>query len=158
MGKKQIIDIYRITLLFLMLFFICGCSTAKKKTMPLTVPQQKEVSKYKSIVKERMHAKNKLTWDVMAFRDLQQIDLDNDGEKDIVAVYTHSLNCSGVKVIKVNKDKGEVVFRQIFISPNTKIKIKDGVPMIIVRDVNLFGALGLRKIYLWNGKTFVPER
>lgn len=158
MGKKQIINIYRITILFLMLFFIYGCSTAEKKAMPLTGPEQKKVDKRKGAVKQVMKVKNKLTWDVMAFRDLKQIDLDNDGEKDIVAVYVPSLNCSGVKVIKVTKHKGEVIFNKTFMTPNTKIEIKNGVPMIIVRDINLFGGLGVKKIYLWNGKTFVLKQ
>lgn len=153
-----------------MLFFICGCSTVEKKTIPLTGPQQKKVEKRKSAVKQDMNVeknkiaavkkivKKKLTWDVITFRDLQQVDLDNDGEKDIVAVYVPSLNCSGVKVIRVTKQKGEVVFNKTFMTPNAKIEIKNGVPMIIIRDINLFAGLGAKKIYLWNGNTFVLKQ
>ena len=114
MNKKQITTGFRIKILFvLILFLLSGCATTSKEPEP--------------------QVRKGVLDDVLVFRDLQQVDLDNDGKKEIVAIYATAVNSSGVKVIKFDKDKGDVVFERVFNNPpNVKFMMEDNIPTLIV--------------------------
>ena len=135
MDKKQITSSFKIKIVFvLILFLISGCVTSKT---PKPVAKQGVLD------------------DVLAFRDLQQIDLDNDGKKEIVAIYAAAADSSGVKVIKFDKDKGDVVFERVFNSPpNVKFVMEDNIPTLIVEETIQATGRKLKSIYRWNGKAF----
>ncbi len=164
MAKKQIPILFAMKILFVVLL-LAGCVTAKRKdALPIT-PKQKAVIK-KGIVEKEPIAKpsqvtppikKSITKDVQVFKDLQQIDLDGDGVKEIIAIYSKRINenLSGVKVIKISNDKVEnIIFKKSFITPNIKFELRKGIPAIIVKEKEYLFGLGLNKIYLWNGKSF----
>jgi len=140
MGKIQIRGVLGTEILFvLMLFLLSGCVTPPK-LKPLK-PQ----------------ARSSALDGVLVFRDLEQVDLDKDGKKEIVAIYTAGANSSGVKVIKFYGDKGDVIFERIFNTPNVKFAIKDNNPCLIVEVTEQ--ATGctthrLKGVYRWDGKVF----
>ena len=136
MNKKQITTGFRMRILFvLILFLLSGCATTSKAPKP-------EVRK-------------RVLDDVLVFRDLQQVDLDNNGTKDIIAVYSTNVNSSGVKVIKFDKDKGDVVFEHVFNSPpNVKFVMEDNIPTLIVEETIQATGRKLKSIYRWDGKAF----
>jgi len=135
MNKRQITDGFRIKILFVLtLFLLSGCVTTPKASKP-------EVRKG-------------VLDDVLVFRDLQQVDLDNDGTKDIIAVYSTALNLSGVRVIKFDKDKGDVVFERVFNTPNVKFMMEDNIPTLIVEETIQAAGRKLKNIYRWDGKAF----
>lgn len=121
-----------IKILFMILFLLGGCATTK------------------------LPAKKEILADVVVFKDLQQIDLDKDGDKEIVAVYATNSNSTGVRVIKTNKQKGKhIISEQIFNTSYVKFHLKNGTPSIIVRQPEYAAGCGLKKIYHWDGKAFV---
>jgi len=136
MNKKQMTAGFRTTILFVStLFLLSGCVTTSKAPKP-------EVRK-------------RVLGDVLVFRDLQQVDLDNDGTKDIIAIYSTTLNSSGVKVIKFDKDKGDVVFERVFNNPpNVKFMMQDNIPNLIVEETIQATGRKLKSIYRWDGKAF----
>mgnify|MGYP001604071316 FL=1 len=136
MNKKQITVGFRIKILFVLtLFLLSGCITTSKAPEP--------------------QVKKRVLDDVLVFRDLQQVDLDNDGKKEIVAIYATAVNSSGVKVIKFDKDKGDVVFEHVFNSPpNVKFVMEDNIPTLIVEETIQATGRKLKSIYRWNGKAF----
>ncbi len=138
MVKKQVILMRGIEILFvLILSLLSGCVTSSKAPKP--------------------QAKRGVLDDVLVFRDLQQVDLDNDGIKEIVAIYATAVNSSGVKVIKFTNDKGNIIFERILNSPNTKLEIKKGIPVLIVEETTqAIGCSGgrIKSIYRWDGKAF----
>jgi PBP1b-binding outer membrane lipoprotein LpoB len=136
MNKKQITPGFRIKILFVLtLFLLSGCVTTSKAPKP--------------------QVKKSVLDDVLVFRDLQQVDLDNDGTKDIIAIYSTTLNSSGVKVIKFDKDKGDVVFERVFNNPpNVKFMMEDNIPTLIVEETIQATGRKLKSIYRWNGKAF----
>ena len=136
MNKKQITAGFRIKILFVLtLFLLSGCVTTSKAPKP--------------------EVKKRVLDDVLVFRDLQQIDLDNNGTKDIIAVYSTNVNSSGVKVIKFDKDKGDVVFERVFNNPpNVKFVMEDNIPTLIVEETIPATGRKLKSIYRWNGKAF----
>ena len=137
MNKKQITAGFRIKILFVLtLFLLSGCITTSKAPEP--------------------QVKKRVLDDVLVFRDLQQVDLDNDGKKEIVAIYATAVNSSGVKVIKFDKDKGDVVFEHVFNSPNVKFVMKGNIPTLIVEEIIPATGCKLKNIYRWNGKAFTP--
>ena len=148
MVKKQVILAREIKILFIIIFLLGlggGCSTVSKKASLPAVKQEPQ---------------KRITDDVRNFLDLQQIDLDKDGEKEIIAIYATGVNSSGVKVIKFDKDRGNVIFERIFNTPNTKFEMKKGIPTIIVEEtVQATGCTGgrLKNIYCWDGKAFILE-
>jgi hypothetical protein len=161
MVKKQIPILYVMAVLLL-----TGCVTAKKKAAPAVTPKKEAVVKESVVVKESIIApaketvqgKNKITKDVQVFKDLQEIDLDGDGVKEIIAIYSISENSGGVKVIKTSNDKIEnILFKRTFSTPNIKLELKKGTPFIVVKEKEYLFGLGLNKIYRWDGKTFVAE-
>lgn len=137
MGKIHICHILKIEILFVFMFFLLfGC-----KTMPTQQPA----------------AKKGALDDVLVFRDLQQVDLDNDGVKDIVAIYATPDNLSGVKAVRFHDGKGEVVFEYIFDTPNVKFAMKDSKPTLIVEQKDeATGCTGgrIKSVYQWDGKAF----
>jgi len=139
MAKIQISGIFGARVLFvLILFFLSGCATATK-------PQ----------------AKKRFLDDVLVFRYLEQVDLDRDGVKEIIAIYATGNNSSGVKVIKFHNDKGDVVFQRIFNTPDVKLLMKKNIPTLIVEE-SVQVAAGCRggrikSVYRWDGKAFTPS-
>lgn len=138
MAERQIKAVFITKILFVsILFLLSGCITPSKAPMP--------------------QARRRAMDDVLVFRDLQQIDLDNDGIKDIVAIYAVSSDSSGVKVIKFHNSKGDVIFERVFDTPNVKFAMKDNVPILITEQkVEIAGCMSgrLKSIYRWNGKAF----
>jgi hypothetical protein len=97
-----------------------------------------------------------ITGDVAVFNDIQQVDLDGDGEKELVAVFSTSINSSGVKVIKIGKKgNGIIIFKHIFPTPNTKLIVKNNECIIIAEDFDLDKEYLVKKIYRWDGNTFI---
>jgi len=138
MNKRQITAGFRIKILFvLMLFLLSGCVTPSK---PSKAPKPQ--------------VKKGVLDDVLVFRDLQQVDLDNDGKKEIVAIYATAVNSSGVKVIKFDNDKGDVVFGHVFNSQNLKFVMEGNIPTLIVEETIPATGRKLKSIYRWNGKAF----
>ncbi len=79
--------------LFVIIILLFGCSPVKKKPVSLDLAK-KEVKK--SLLDE-----------VLVFKDLQQVDLDSDGKKEIIGVYsTPAIYTTGVIVIKIG-DAGQ---------------------------------------------------
>jgi len=137
MNKKQITAGFRIKILFVLtLFLLSGCITTSKAPEP--------------------QVKKRVLDDVLVFRDLQQVDLDNDGKKEIVAIYATAVNSSGVKVIKFDKDKGDVLFERVFNSQNLKFVVEGNIPTLIVEETIQATGSKLKSIYRWNGKAFTP--
>jgi len=136
MNKKQITAGFRIKILFvLILFLLSGCATTSKAPEP--------------------QARKGVLDDVLVFRDLEQVDLDNDGKKEIVAIYSTAVNSSGVKVIKFHNDKGDVVFERVFNNtPNVKFVMKDNIPSLVVEETGKIRGPKLKNIYRWDGKAF----
>jgi len=139
MVKRQISNMLGLEMSFvLILFLLSGCVTSSKA--PKTQAQQGVLD------------------DVVVFRDLQQVDLNNDGTKETVAIYTAGPNSSGVKVIKFSNGKGEVIYKQVFNTPNIKFMIKDNLPTLMVEQKSSSSgwAMGTKSFYHWDGKTFMP--
>lgn len=138
MAERQIKGVFITKILFVsMLFLFAGCVTPSRGPMP--------------------QARRGPLADVLVFRDLQQVDLDNDGIKDIVAIYATSADSSGVKVIRFHNSKGDVVFERVFDTPSVKFAMKDNVPTLIAEQtVEIAGCMSgrLKSIYYWDGKGF----
>jgi len=138
MERMQLRNIFRMGVLFISILFLSsGCSTP---------PKQHE-------------SKKGVMDDVYVFRDLAQVDLDNNGGKEIVAIYTAALNSNGVKVIKFYGDKGKVIYEHVFDTPNVKFAMKGKVPTLIVEykgEATGCSSGITRNFYRWDGNTFVP--
>ena len=172
MHKKLLGSTYLITILFLTLLLLDGCSTAKKKPVALSIPVKQEVALSMPVKQEvvkpekRMGAnkgilvkkeiKKKITGDVLVFRDLEQIDLNHDGTKAIVAVYTTKSNLGAVKVIKIIDEKtGEIIFKQTFNTTNIKFRMSKGKSLILVKEKDYLFGWGMNSVYQWDGKNFI---
>lgn len=143
MNKKQLTVTNVIKILFITLFLLGGCSTTKSKTATLGVAKE--------------DVKRKVLDDVLIFLDLQQVDLDKDGKKEVVAIYAASSKSSGVRVIKFSNDKGDVIFERIFNTPNTKFEVRKGIPTIISEEIDYTSGRRLKNTYHWDGKAFILE-
>jgi hypothetical protein len=143
MIKRHKIVLLGLQVLMIIVLFSLGCSTLKNKTS--SNPQA---------------CKKQVTDDVVVFLDLRQIDVDNDGEKDILALYLTRNNLNGVKIIKTdNKGDGHVIFKQLFFTNNAAIKINNGIPMIIIKErFSIPFWFALKKTYRWNGEGFFSEK
>ncbi len=145
MCQRKMNHLCRIKLAVLLLLLLGGCRT----TPPL---DKADKDKYGYRLKPR------IVDGVLVFLDLQQIDLDNDGKKEIVGIYNAGLNLRGVKVIKENSQTdNKVIFSKVFNTNNLRIKIKKGVLTLIMKDRDSAGC-GLTKFYHWDGKEFIFAR
>lgn len=145
MCQRQMNSLCRIRLAVLLLLLLGGCST----TPPL---DKADKSKYEYRLKPR------IVEGVLAFLDLQQIDLDNDGQKEIVGIYNAGLRLRGVKIIKENSQiDNKVIFSKVFNTNNLSVKVKNGVLTLIIKDRDSAGC-GLTKFYHWDGKEFILAR
>lgn len=132
MGKRKILFV-------LILFLLSGCATPPKAPMP------------------KPQVKKGVLDGVLVFHHLEQIDLDNDGAKEIVAIYTTGINASGVKVIKFHNDTGDVIFERIFATPDVKFAMQGNMPTIITEETAQAAGCTrrvLKSIYRWDGKGF----
>jgi hypothetical protein len=131
--------------------FLSGCVTAPKKivTTPVVVQPAAVVP-----------PPHKVTQDVKVFRALQQIDLDNDGSKEIVAIYDTTANICGVKVLKDVDNQAQIIFEQVFDDPNVKFEVVKGTPKILFCQPVQNTGYKVNRSYSWNGKTFTldPEK
>jgi len=149
MGKKQIAVFFALRILFIALLLL-GCAMVKRKTVPPTTAVESP-----KVVPPR---ETSITKDVRVFKDLHEIDLDGDGVEEIIAIYSTDKGLTGVKVIKIGNDKVEnIIFKKSFITPDIKFELKKGIPTIIVKEKEYLFGLGLNKIYVWDGKTFVRK-
>jgi len=161
MAKKQI-SILLVAGMLSLVLLLTGCVTVKKKTAPAVTPAEKKGIVEKQPIPEASGAASpkdkRITKDVQVFKDLQEIDLDGDGVKEIIAIYSIAENLSGVKVIKISNDKVEnIIFKKNFITPDIKFELRENTPVIIVKEKGYFFGLKLSKIYRWDGKSFVAE-
>ena len=163
MHKKPFDFTYR-TIIFL-LILLAGCLTAGKKPLTLNLPEKQVIvepkrdTALKQNVLAKKKAKKEIMEDVLVFHDLQQVDLDRDGIKEIVAVYTAKSNLGGVKVIKIIDAKIEnIISNQAFNTSNIKFRISKGNPFILVKEKDYLFGLGLNSVYQWDGKTFIYLR
>lgn len=131
--------------LFVVIILLFGCSTAKKK------PVIQDVAK--------KEVKKTLLDELLVFKDLQQIDLDSDGIKEIIGVYsTPTIYTTGVVVIKIRgTGQKEILYKKIFNTPNVSLKIVRGLPNIIVVDKDSNTGCGFSRVYRWDGKNFVEK-
>jgi len=133
MGGKQA---FKIKILFvLIILFLSGCAVSPKQEPP---------------------RKNVLA-DVLVFHDLREVDLDKDGVKEIVAIYSTRSNTSGVKVIKFRNGNGEVIFERIFNTLDVKFEMKNNVFSLIVGETAQpagYAAHGMKSVYRWDGNAF----
>ncbi len=139
MERGQLRNILRMGVLFIAIIFLSsGCLTPPKESAP----------------------KKSVLDDVYVFHDLAQVDLDNDGQKEIVAIYVAALNESGVKVIKFRGDKGEVIFEHVFDTPTLKFMMKGKTPMLMAEYKGDGTGCSSRKrvFYRWQGNAFVPAK
>lgn len=139
MDKKQVTLTARIKVLSVALFLLSGCLTTESRMATVSAPSKKVLD------------------DVLVFRDLQEIDLDKDGEKEIVAIYVTNTYSSGVAVVKFDNDKGRVIFERTFNTPNIKFEIIKGIPTIILDEKAEYSTLRRFK-YFWDGEAFTFER
>lgn len=153
MFRKKIIPYLSLRVLFIIAFISFGCSTVKKKAvLPESGMKAGRESSAKKIARQ-------FTDDVVVFLNLHQIDLDNDGQKDIVALYTtRDANSRGVKVIKVRNGKGNIIYKHIFNNPFATMEIKKEIPRIIVKERSTAMFFSPISIYRWNGQMFVSEK
>jgi hypothetical protein len=145
MVKKQVILEREIKILFIIIFLLGlggGCSTVSKKASLPAIKQEPQ---------------KRIMDDVLFFRELQQIDLDKDGTKEIIAIYATGVNSSGVKVIKFDKDRGNIIFKRIFNTPNTKFEMKKGIPVIKFEEIGQVAGRRVKGAYCWDGKAFILE-
>lgn len=98
-----------------------------------------------------------VTQDVKVFRALQQIDLDNDGSKEIVAIYDTNTNVCGVKVLKDVNNQAVIIFEQVFDDPGVKFEVIKGVPKILFYQPAGDNGAKSNRSYSWDGKTFVLD-
>ncbi len=130
MAKIQISGFIKAEVLFVVIFsLLSGCATPPKQ-----------------------QPKKRILEDVLVFRDLQQVDLDNDGTKEIVAIYATSNNSTGVKVIKLFDDNGNVVFERIFSTPDVKFWMKNKVGLLSVDSKSEPYGRKIRSVYRWDSK------
>lgn len=143
MYKRQNHIYYQFKILFVAILTLCGCSTIRPSGRA-----------DKSKAKNAIIQEPKITKDVLNFIDLKEIDLNNDGEKEIVAIYNAGLNLRGVKVIKINNQAGrKVIFSKVFNTNDLRFKVRNGVFTLIVKERDSAGC-GLNKFYVWEGKEF----
>lgn len=131
--------------LFVIIILLFGCSTVKKKPVSLDMAK-KEVKKT-------------LLDEVLVFKDLQQVDVDGDGTKEIIGVYsTPTIYTTGVVVVKIG-DVGQkgILYKKIFNTPNVTLKLIRGVPNVIVVDKNYNTGCGFSRVYRWDGRNFVEK-
>ncbi len=143
MFTRQNLIYYRIKILFVFVLILCGCSTAG-----FSGKSGKSEDNYS------FNQKPKITADVIKFIDLKEFDLDNDGEKEIMAIYNAGLNLRGVKIIRVNSQADKtVIFTKVFNTNDLRFEARNGLFTLIVKDQDSAGC-GLNKFYVWDGKDF----
>jgi|GEM_PF-3169877 len=132
-----------------MTLFSGGCVSAPKAAKPGVPPSAAVVSQ-----------PQKVTQDVKVFRALQQIDLDNDGVKEIVAIYDTNNNTCGVKVLKDVNNQARIIFERLFDDPNVKFEVVKGTPRIFFCQASQNAGPKTARSYSWDGKTFTldPEK
>jgi len=136
------------------LFLSAGCVTVRIKKYHAPLAKEKYAAGNRGNVFTKA-PRPRFTDDVMVFSDLQYIDLNNDGTKEIVAIYKVKGGAIGVKVIKMKgNDYGEVVFKHIFSCLKVKFAVSGGIPAILTEE-NYPGTLRrLKKTYYWDGSAF----
>ena len=164
MNKINLSGVIRI--LFAAVFLLAGCATAKKKPQAGSIPiaPKQEVTAKKAIAKPEQlslpekKAEEKLSDDVQTFLNLQELDLDNDGASEIIAVYVNSANVNCVKVIKtIAGNKGTVLFKESFPVSDIKLDIKGRLPILTVKKIDSATGRKSDKTYHWDGKAFICE-
>jgi len=89
----------------------------------------------------------------------KEFDLDGDGKKEAIVIYARGTHHSGVKVMRFDGDKADIIFNESCSTPNADFKIVKGVPTIMLEDSDygLDYATGKRhkRTYRWDGKNFI---
>lgn len=146
--------------LFLIVLFICGCATSEVKKQALIIPEPtlspalaSEIKKPKICLSE----KYPLTYDVVSFRKLNYIDLDNDGDKDLIVTYISFFGMLGVKAVRTDGDKAQTIFRRLY-TPDTNIIVKEDIPAIIVKENFYIFWKKTKNVFVWNGNIFTEDK
>ena len=134
---------YRIKILVLFVLILCGCSGTRFS--------EKSAKSQDSYL---LNQKPKVTADVVKFIDLREVDMDNDGKKEIVAIYYAGLNLRGVKILKVDvQAEKNVIFTKVFNTNDLRFEERKGLLTLIAKDQDSAGC-GLNKFYVWDGTDF----
>jgi hypothetical protein len=167
MKMKKINLSIEMKILFLILFLAAGCATVRKEPQAVSVSKsakqelaaQKDIPKAGPVSTVQKKSKAKFFDDVLTFTNLEEIDLDGDGVGEIVAVYIAKSNANSVKIVKLNasQEDGTVIFTRTFISSVVKLSVRDGMPVLSVKEVDTPSGRLIDRIYHWDGKTFVSE-
>ncbi len=88
--------------------------------------------------------KPRLTFDVRYFFDIQFADLDEDGIKEIVALYNSGLGLVGIKAIKWHDDTGSVMFSRVFAAEKGVLEVVDSGLVVRLQSPSMFG-FGLKQ-------------
>ena len=155
MEKRQMDLCLGIIIIFFIPLIFGGCTTTTKKTGSVSVLKHKDTVLKRDISKHYIKKRNLIRYDVKVFRDLQELDLDNDGEKEIIAIYSTYINLGGVKVIKINDGEGAVIFKHLSSTPIIKFEVIKGIPTIMLEDIDFASGHRVRKIYRWRDKSFI---
>jgi len=156
MNKKLIFQGIKFLCLVLL---VGGCSTLHKKSPVKDAATLKKGEGFSSGVSSGESRKPQITQDVMVFSDLEKIDLNNDGNEEIVALYKTPLGSTGVKVISLaGSAEGNILFSRYFDSPDVQYKLRDGIPTIVVRGEGDVAGCGVNKAYCWDGKAFTLDK
>jgi hypothetical protein len=164
MKEIQVNLILKIIAFPLTLFLLGGCATASRKAASTGTTGQitsaKKATAFTMSEPQRQHKKCAITDDVLAFLDLQQVDLDKDGTEEIVAVYISGTSSTGVKVIKISDDRASIIYERIFDTPGVfdtpkaSIAISQGAPTITFDDIDKNTGRKSKTILRWDGKCF----
>ena len=131
--------------LLLVLFFLSGCSTTKDTKIP---------SQQLAHLAPTIDKRDEFLEKVAVFRDLRQIDLDEDGREEMVAVYTSVDNATCVRVFRINNNRQELIFKETFATPDVSFHIQNGVPLLVYKEYDASLRRRLNKIYHWTGERF----
>jgi hypothetical protein len=155
MDRRCFYVIAKAGILLSMVVWACGCSTTKgQEARFIAVKDEAATGKVTAFKPPEQNVVREIMPDVLVFRDLRQIDLNGDGHKEIIAVYTTKTNLSGVRAIRDNNGKEEIIFEKIFDSPDIKLVVRNGTPVIVCEATDPLGRR-LRRAYCWNGSGFV---
>lgn len=87
-----------------------------------------------------------------------EVDLNKDGQKEVIVIYGRFPHHSNVEVIKFDGDKTNILFEEASNTPNIIFKIIKKIPTLIIEQSDYTPCYETGKIhkeiYQWDGKTF----
>ena len=150
MKKKQVSFLRRTGSLIFAFFFLAGCASGRKVVRP-----ERNAQKKTTVAAPPVHEKKKLFDDAIRFIDLEEVDLDKDGKKELVAIYVVGPELRGVKVVKFkDKDRkeGAVIFKRIFSGFEVRLEERNGIPTLIAENRDYQTGQSTKATYVWDAK------